>query len=133
MAEINMIPLIDVSLVLLIIFMVMTPFLVKSKIRVNLPKAGSGETEAGREKPVAIQVEKDGGIYVNSRRVPVADLEKALRQVVPDPRTQAIVVEADKDVPFQQFITVVDIARKIGVVNFSVAVKQPHAVPARGR
>jgi biopolymer transport protein ExbD len=124
LVEINMIPLIDVSLVLLIIFMVMTPFLVRSKIKLNLPRSGTAERAAQNEKVYTVQVQKDGRIFVDGQGVAAGDLEKALRQAIPNPRDQAVVVEADKDVPLERFITVVDAARRIGVGKFSIAVKQ---------
>src|SRR5258708_36103676 len=77
MSEINMIPLIDVSLVLLIIFMVVTPFLVSSQIKINLPKAVSG-IPADAE-PVKIQVTKERNFYIDRQIVLAADLGTVLR------------------------------------------------------
>jgi len=68
-AEINMIPLIDVSLVLLIIFMVMTPFLVQQQVRVNLPKSVAGSEAPDRPvgclhpEPGTAQPKREGGIH----------------------------------------------------------------------
>ena len=127
MAEINMIPLIDVSLVLLIIFMILTPFLVRSKIQINLPKAGSAEPRSQKEKAVEVAVCKVGAVFINDQPVKLEELEDALRRAVPDPQNQAVVIQADKDVQFERFIAVIDAARKVGVARFSVAVKQdPH-------
>ena len=127
LAEINMIPLIDVALVLLIIFMVMTPFLVRSKIRLNLPRSGTAERAAQNEKVYTVQVQKDGRIFIDGQSVTAADLEKTLRRTIPNPRDQAVVVEADKEVPLERFIAVVDAARRIGIGKFSIAVKQDQA------
>ena len=123
LAEINMIPLIDVSLVLLIVFMVMTPMLVNSKIKINLPKAASAEQDVSKEKPAEIQIDKDGGIFLNGLAVKVEELEGQLRQALPDPATGGITIQADKDVPFQKFIAVADAGRKVGVMKFGIAVK----------
>jgi biopolymer transport protein ExbD len=123
-AEINMIPFIDVSLVLLIIFMVMTPFLVKSQLKVNLPKAESAE-QAGDEKDmVDVEVDKDGAIAVNGQTVPPDEVEVALRNVVLDVENQPVVIHADGEVPFQSVVTVMDAAKKIGVMKLGVGVKQ---------
>jgi biopolymer transport protein ExbD len=124
LAEINMIPLIDVSLVLLIIFMVLTPFLVRSKIQVSLPKAGAAEKEAANEKPLQIQVVKGGSIFIEGIPVQADQLEAVLRKALPDPATRPVMVEADKEVPFEHFVTVVDAAKKIGAAKFSIAVRQ---------
>lgn len=123
LAEINMIPLIDVSLVLLIIFMVMTPILVNSKIKINLPKAASAEKDVSKEKPVEIQIDKDGGIFLNGMAVKAEELESQIRQALPDPANGGIAIQADKDVPFQKFIAVADAGKKAGVVKFGIAVK----------
>ena len=67
-AEINMIPLIDISLILLIIFMVITPFLVQSQIQVNLPKASTG-TKGGDEEVLKVRLAADGTMTVDGKRV----------------------------------------------------------------
>ena len=123
-AEINMIPFIDVSLVLLIIFMVMTPFLVKSQLKVNLPKAESAEQAADERDTVDVQVDKDGAISVNGQVVPPDGVEAALRNVLLDVETQPVIIHADGEVPFQSVVTVMDAAKKIGVVKLGVGVKQ---------
>jgi biopolymer transport protein ExbD len=124
MAEINMIPFIDVSLVLLIIFMVMTPFLVKSQLKVLLPKAKSADTDSSREQMVEVQVQKDGTILINGQAVLPGLVEDALKQLVVDPETQPVVIQADKDVPFQHVVVVMDAAKSIGATKVGVGVKQ---------
>src|SRR4029078_9486397 len=78
--DINMVPLIDVSLVLLIIFMVMTPFLVQQQIKINLPKAVSGHETPDR--PVVVVLDKDGGVRVNDKSVAVSMLEAELSGIL---------------------------------------------------
>jgi biopolymer transport protein ExbD len=128
-AEINMIPFIDVALVLLIIFMVMTPFLVKSQLKVNLPKAESAEQAADERDMIDVQVDKDGAISVNGQTVPPDAVEAALRNVLLDVENQPVVVHADGEVPFQSVVTVMDAAKKIGVVKLGVGVKQEIKAP----
>jgi biopolymer transport protein ExbD len=123
LAEINMIPLIDVALVLLIIFMVLTPILVRSQIQVNLPGAKT-TSPTPQEKPLNVQVSKEGQIYVGGEVVAVAGLEAALRGQIPSPGDATVVIEADKLVPFEHVVRVMDAVKKIGVVKMGVAVKQ---------
>jgi biopolymer transport protein ExbD len=123
-AEINMIPFIDVSLVLLIIFMVMTPFLVKSQLKVNLPKAESAEQAADERDTIDVQVDKDGAISVNGQTVAPDAVEAALRNVLLDVENQPVVIHADREVPFQAVVTVMDAAKKLGVAKLGVGVKQ---------
>src|SRR4029077_7762244 len=75
--DINMIPLIDVSLVLLIIFMVMTPFLVQQQIRVNLPHSVSANEAPDR--PIVITVQREGEMSINGKAVSAATLESELQ------------------------------------------------------
>jgi len=123
MAEINMIPLIDVALVLLIIFMVLTPILVRSQIQVNLPGAKS-VTPTPEQRTLNVQVSKDGQIYVADKEVLPDALEAALRGQIPTPADQTVVIEADKQVAFEHVVKVMDTVKKIGVTKMGVAVKQ---------
>jgi biopolymer transport protein ExbD len=128
MADINMIPLIDVALVLLIIFMVMTPFLIKSQIRINLPKAGLKETAPRPEEILQIQLDAGGTIYVDGQAVSEEALESRLRARLPDPQNQPVMIEADRDVKFQHVVTVMDAVKKTGVSKLGINVK--HDLPA---
>jgi biopolymer transport protein ExbD len=122
-AEINMVPLIDVALVLLIIFMVMTPYLVRSQIEVNLP--GSKQAIPSKEQPpLAVQVTKDGAVFVDGRPVGDEGLETALKPLLPAGPDAAVVIEADKETDFQHVVTVMDAVKKLGVAKMAVAVQK---------
>ena len=127
MAEINMIPFIDVSLVLLIIFMIMTPFLVRSQLKINLPGTKKVDPELTRKQTVQVQVDRVGTAYLNGLPVAPDLLESRLRQLLTDPEHQPVVVEADKDVPFQHVVTVMDVAKRIGAAKLAVCVKKQGA------
>jgi len=124
MNEINMIPFIDVSLVLLIIFMIMTPFLVRSQLKINLPSTKKTDPELTRKQTVQVQVDRAGTAYLNGMPVAPDLLEARLRQLLSDPEHQPVVVEADKDVPFQYVVTVMDAAKRVGAVKLAVCVKK---------
>ncbi len=124
MAEINMIPLIDVSLVLLIIFMVMTPYLVKSQLKVNLPKAKSADSDSSKEEQLEIQVEKTGVISINGQPTAPADIEATLQRLLTDPANQPVIIQADKEVAFEHVVVVMDAAKHIGATKVGVGVKQ---------
>ena len=82
MNEINMIPFIDVSLVLLIIFMIMTPFLVRSQLKINLPSTKKTDQELTRKQTVQVQVDRAGTAYLNGMPVAPDLLEARLRQLL---------------------------------------------------
>ena len=130
MSEMNMIPFIDISLVLLIIFMVMTPFLVKSQIKINLPKAKTIDTPPPRQQALTVQLDKQGVIFIDGKPVRADAFEAQLRKTIGDPKEQQLMVEADKDVPFQHVVVVLDAAKRIGITKLGINVKQEKKAPA---
>ncbi|OVE76119.1 hypothetical protein BVX98_06470 [bacterium F11] len=119
-AEINMIPLIDVALVLLIIFMVISPILVDSQLKINLPKV----TNAGLSDETAIKVEVDakGRVSIEGKIIPRDRLRTAFSGYLPRGHSVAILIQADKDTPFQDVVSVMDIAKQFKVEKLGVAV-----------
>jgi biopolymer transport protein ExbD len=121
-AEMNMIPLIDIALILLIIFMVITPFLVQSQIQVNLPKAATG-TKGADEEVLKVQIGADGEIAVDGKKVKFQRLEKELILRFAKSYKKTVLVEADKSVAVEKVVTVLDIAKKLGAGKIGIAVK----------
>lgn len=121
-ADINMIPLIDVSLILLIIFMVITPFLVQSQIQVSLPKASTG-VKGGDENVLKVQLGADGSVAVDGRSIKFQRLEKELILRFEKSYKKTVLVEADKSVPVERVVAVFDAAKKLGAGKIGIAVK----------
>ncbi len=121
-AEINMIPLIDVSLIILIIFMVITPFLVQSQIQVNLPKAATG-VKGGEENVLKVQLGADGSMAVDGKPVRPQSLEKELILRFGKSYKKTVLVEADKSVAVERVVAVFDAAKKLGAGKIGIAVK----------
>jgi len=121
-AEINMIPLIDVSLILLIIFMVITPFLVQSQIQVSLPKAATG-TKGADEEVLKVQIGADGEIAVDGKKVKFQRLEKELMLRLAKSYKKTVLLEADKSVSVERVVAVLDAAKKLGAGKIGIAVK----------
>lgn len=115
-----MIPLIDVALVLLIIFMVISPILVESQMRVNVPRVSS----AGKAEETAIKVEiaSDGSLAFQGRRVSRAELKAAMQQSLPPGHQSSLLIQADKDVAFDDVVYVMDVAKQLKVDKLGVAV-----------
>ncbi len=120
MADINMIPLIDVALVLLIIFMVLTPILVSSQIKINVPKAVTGI--APDADPIKIQITSKQSYYVDGQMVALDDLANALRRKIGDNKSPVVLIEADSSVPFDFVVKAMDRAREMGAQKLGVAV-----------
>jgi len=122
-AEINMIPFIDVALVLLIIFMVMTPYLVKEQIKINPPKVKAKGADVNKHALVQIDVTRDGAYYINGEAVPADSIDAIVRRRLTDPENQQVVVAADKDVVFDRVVQAMDAAKRAGATKIGVEVK----------
>ena len=123
MAEINMIPLIDVSLVLLIIFMVVTPFLASSQIKINLPKAVSGNTT--NSQPIKIQITAQKTFYIDGQVTLAQDLSSILKNKLAEQKDAAVLIEADSTVPFEFVVQAMDQAKLHGALKLGVSVLPP--------
>src|SRR5580700_4568819 len=108
--DINMIPLIDVSLVLLIIFMVMTPFLVQEQIRVHLPQSVSSSDVPDR--PIVLVIQKEGELTLDGKAVAASNLENELRPLLGTQRDRPLLIQADRDIALQKVVSVMDIAKR---------------------
>jgi len=121
MADINMVPFIDITLILLIIFMVMSPLLVQMQLTVDLPKSKAINTQAD-DDVIRVEIQKNGTITVLKKIVPMAGLERELILRLGKANKKTILVEADKDVPVQQVVDVFDIAKKLGAAKLGIGV-----------
>jgi len=121
--DINMVPLIDVSLVLLIIFMVMTPFLVQQQIKINLPQATSGHEAPDR--PIVVALQKDGEIHVNDKAVPASLMESELTTLLRSDPARPVVIQADKETALQRVVSVMDVAKRLNVAKLGISVDSP--------
>ncbi len=117
LSDINVTPLVDVVLVLLIIFMVTAPVL-QSGIEVNVPK--TKVVKQISEERVVISITKGQEVYVNNDHVKLDELGAALRQKIRDPRGQSVYVRADQDVAFGAFATVMSTVKSAGITNISI-------------
>lgn len=121
MADINMVPFIDITLILLIIFMVMSPMLVQMQMNVDLPKSEAVNTTA-EDDVIRIEVQKNGTIKIESRTYTVKTLEQELVLRMGKANKKTILVEADKNVPIQTVVDVFDIAKKLGAAKLGIGV-----------
>lgn len=115
--QINVIPLVDVMLVLLVIVLTTATFITTGQIPVNLAKA----KEAGDRKdvPIVITLNAEGDLFVNDRPVTPDGLKETLRV---EPRESAVVVRADKTTLLEKFVSLVDDVRVLGFQHVSLEV-----------
>jgi biopolymer transport protein TolR len=121
LADINITPLVDVVLVLLIIFMVTAPVL-QSGIEVSVPKTRT--VKEITEERVVISIDKQQRVFLGNDPININAIAAALRKRVRDPQHQSIFLRADEDVPFGAFATVMDAVKQSGITNVSI-VTQP--------
>jgi biopolymer transport protein TolR len=120
LAEINMVPFIDVVLVLLIIFMITAPIL-QSGIEVDVPKTHT--VKELTEQHVVVTIDKAQRIYLGDSPVNIHDLADKIRKQLKKPQ-DVVYLRADETVPFGAFATVIDSLRMSGIANISI-VTQP--------
>ena len=121
MAEINMIPLIDVSLVILIIFMVLTPALVRSQIAVNLPQAETAAPQRNEVTDLVVSIDRAGAVSIDGAPVAAAQLPAAFQLALQGRPDRLVILEADRGVAFQHVVGVMDVAKKSGAGHLAVA------------
>jgi biopolymer transport protein TolR len=121
LAEINVVPLVDVVLVLLIIFMLTAP-IIQSGIEINVPKTRTVK-ELTQDRLV-IQINREQRLFFGSTPVNINELEARLKEKFKDPAQAKIYLRADEEVPFGTIAKVMDRAKTAGVENINI-VTQP--------
>ena len=112
-AEINVVPYIDVMLVLLIIFMVTAPMMMQG-VEVNLPKTETRRIKS-QEDPLILTINKKKEIFIETHRIKLEDLEEKALRIFANRREKEILLRADKDVPYGFVIKVVSRIKKAGI------------------
>ncbi|OGF47318.1 MAG: hypothetical protein A2452_13205 [Candidatus Firestonebacteria bacterium RIFOXYC2_FULL_39_67] len=121
-SDINITPLTDVALVLLIIFMVTTPMILAGGINVKLPTATTADTTPQRN--ITISITRDGKVYLNDRETGFDGLQPALEQFLKNEKDKTVILNADKSVMHGQVVRVLDIAKKAGAVKLAIAAER---------
>jgi biopolymer transport protein ExbD len=118
---INVTPLVDVVLVLLIILMVSANYIVSRSMKVDLPKTSTSDEPAATPSTVVLQ--KDGTLYFNDEVIEEAELLKQLKVAAGTAPDLTLVVSADKDVPHGKVVHLLDATKAAGVQKFAINVQ----------
>ena len=121
-AEINITPLTDVFLVLLIIFMVTSSVVANQSKNIDLPGA---EVSDNTPQGVTVTVEKDGQMLVNDVPTPEAQLYSALEKALADTREKLVILRGDRKVLLGQAVNILDLAQQAGATGIALATKPP--------
>ncbi len=119
--SLNVIPLVDVMLVLLTIVLTTSTFIATGSIQVNLPRAESGESLAPAQSRTVV-VDKDGQIWLDDRQLGLDELALALDNT---PRDTPLLLRADKSLALQVFVDVYERVKRLGFTSLSLQTEQP--------
>lgn len=125
LAEINIIPLVDVMLVLLIIFMATTAFVKDSELGLKLPQAKSGQSAAGENRDLTIIVTRTGALLLGGKPISEAALERALRARIQSEPDLRATIKGDGGVPYERVVGVMDVARQAGLKSVALGTREP--------
>ncbi|MGZ8186505.1 MAG: protein TolR [Methylobacter sp.] len=119
MGEINVVPYIDVTLVLLIIFMITTPLL-QTGVKVDLPQAESSMVEQKDEPPVIVSIKKEGQYYIivgdqDQQQIQPEEIDERVAAVLSNKPETQVLIEADKGVDYGTVVTVMAGLKNAGV------------------
>jgi biopolymer transport protein TolR len=122
-ADINITPVVDVMLVLLIIFMVTAP-LMQRGIAVDLPKTEAGELPTDEEKLV-ITIQKDRTVYLNSTKIDLDEVEQRLQSIISLRHDKEVFLRADAEVPYGFVVSTMALIRKAGISKLGMITEIP--------
>jgi biopolymer transport protein ExbD len=126
MAEINITPLTDVFLVLLIIFMITTSVMIESAAKVNLPKATQTTQEA---RGLTVSVTADNQIFINQMKVDITQVEPTLRDLLADDPKKLVILQGDQSVLLGEAVHIMDLAKRAGAQAISIAAQKEGGGP----
>ena len=130
-SEINVTPLVDVCLVLLIIFMVVTPMLQKG-VPINLPVTEDPERTPDTEKQLQISVKEKGIVYLGPTAIRTEQLDTELKQIHDRTPDREIAVKGDKLVKYGSVLDVLKSCREVGFNNVGLIAQPKHAPGGNG-
>jgi len=124
-SAINVTPLVDVTLVLLIIFMVTATYIVTNSIPVDLPEASTGEEVAST---VAVFVDRRGMFHIDGKAVPddqiLAALRRAQQAAKQSKAELRAIISADQNIKHGRFVKAVDLVRQAGISRFAIGIQE---------
>jgi biopolymer transport protein TolR len=124
MGDINVTPLVDVMLVLLIIFMVATPMLHQG-IQVALPRADARNLPLKVQDPIVLSINRDGEVFLRDARVPLSELADRIKDRLAGRPDDTVFLKGDRGVPYGRVIEVLDRLHRSGIVHVGMVTERP--------
>ena len=119
--NINVIPFIDIMLVLLAVVLTTASFVATNKLDIKVPGSSAQEMLSSDEKVVEIAINKQSEIHYNESKISVEELEKTLAKL---DKTAPINLRVDETVDFGQFVTILDLFKRLQLEKFSIITQQ---------
>ena len=119
--SLNLVPFIDIMLVLLVIVLMSASFSVSSQLPIQIPQVDEGAQNSLESKRIHIALDKDGKMYINSQQVDKVAMQGYLRSL--DSKT-SVIIKADKDANVQQFVEIMSALQYFGLTNVFTEVEQ---------
>ncbi len=129
--DINVAPLVDIMLVLLIIFMLTANLIAKQAIEVDLPKAAQGGSLDN--KPIGVTLTKTGEMYVEGQAKTPDELRALVRDAVKKNPKTVVMIAADKQTAHGRVVWVIDTVKALGVVSFAIQIDPAALTPPAGK
>jgi len=117
--KINVVPFIDIVLVLLVIVLATASFVNQKSVKVDLPTASSEKTT--EKKAIMLSIDKEGKYYYEKEPMSLENLHEKLKKL--DPKKDIISLQTDQKTEFQKFVSIVDILKERGFQNLSIITK----------
>jgi len=124
MGDINVTPLVDVMLVLLIIFMVATPMLHQG-IQVALPRAEARNLPLKVQDPIVLSINRDGQVFLRDARVQLSELADRIKERLAGRPDDTVFLKGDRGVPYGRVIEVLDRLHRSGIVHVGMVTERP--------
>ena len=124
MSDINMTPLIDVMLVLLVIFIITAPMML-SAVKVDLPKVNAAASSQSDAQPLAVTIDQAGAVYVQEQRLQGQALQQALQQAAQRNPATEVQLRADAAVPYGRVVEFMALANAAGLSRIGFVTEKP--------
>jgi biopolymer transport protein ExbD len=119
---INVTPLVDITLVLLIIFMVTATYVVKESIEVDLPRAASGGETIGTS--LMLVLDKQGKVYVDGHESSWQDVRRAVQEAATKDKNARVIISADKSLSHGKVVEIIDLVKSEGLLKFAINIEK---------
>jgi biopolymer transport protein TolR len=118
-SDINVTPLVDVMLVLLIIMMIVAPLL-QQGVPVTLPQANNSSEKPETQDQTVVTIDRNKDVYLNAKPVPTGQLENRIKEILEDKSDKIVIIKADVEAPYSAVMDTMDELRKAGIEDMGL-------------